>query len=472
MRQRRWASAAAVSGAAVLLLAACGGGSSHPDEWDDGVAPFVDYVEAARGLEFRHPIEVEFLTDDEWEQSVADDYENLELTDEDRVFLTHGAGMFRALGLAEGDLDLLESYESLSAEGAVGSYDHEEERMVMRGSADDLTVQSTIVHELTHTLQDQHYDLGSLFEDAADSETDSEDAVRALVEGDADRVQEMWVDDLGAAQLEEYEAASEKQGADALEALEDLPESILTFFVAPYVLGAGFIEVLIADSGEVAVDEAFRRPPGPDQHILDPFTYLADERPSGVEIPDLADGEEPVEEMSGSFGALSWHVVLSERLEPSLALSTVDLWETDGYVAFTRDDVLCVRMIFVAKDGAAAIEATEKFEAWRDLMPAAAGAGVERTDDSIQLETCDPGADADVLTGDGRGFAGIAAPAIRSTLSASALAEGATLEQAGCYGSGVVEQLSAEILGAEELSDEQLAEVQEAAFSSRSDCFG
>ena len=97
--------------------------------------------------------------------------------------------MFRALGLVEGDVDLFDKSNELQGKGIIGYYSYEDERLRVRGTELTPAVESTIVHELTHALQDQNFDLGKRFEelDKADDANSSaaSDGFDALVEGDA-----------------------------------------------------------------------------------------------------------------------------------------------------------------------------------------------------------------------------------------------------------------------------------------------
>ena len=66
----------------------------------------------------------------------------------------------------------------------------------------DVDVRVTLVHELTHALQDQHFDLTKL-DDAV--ETSGEDfALTALVEGDATSVEDDYLFSLPQAEQDAY----------------------------------------------------------------------------------------------------------------------------------------------------------------------------------------------------------------------------------------------------------------------------
>ena len=89
------------------------------------------YVEGVRGLRFDHPIPVDFLTADAFE---------------DRASLSDAVGRqgprrpgglqaeLRALGLASGDLDLEAILDQLSEEGTIGLYVPKDKRIYMRGT--------------------------------------------------------------------------------------------------------------------------------------------------------------------------------------------------------------------------------------------------------------------------------------------------------------------------------------------------
>ena len=102
-------------------------GPPHPDAWDERVQDYVDIVEDERGLDFEHPVYVDFLPDAEFADQVTADEEDL--TAEDREEIEQSTGLFRALGLLEGDVDLFEQANELNGAGIVGYYSYEDERI-------------------------------------------------------------------------------------------------------------------------------------------------------------------------------------------------------------------------------------------------------------------------------------------------------------------------------------------------------
>src|SRR5689334_14202885 len=99
----------------VALLASVAGGAfffasrhhgpSYPKQWDARVAPLVSFVERERGLDFDHPVAVKFLSEAEFKKTVTTSADSL--TKSDRADIRNTQAFLRALGLIDGDTDLL-----------------------------------------------------------------------------------------------------------------------------------------------------------------------------------------------------------------------------------------------------------------------------------------------------------------------------------------------------------------------------
>src|SRR2546430_4207437 len=79
--------------------------------------------------------------------------------------------VFRALGFIGGKVDLLRAYETHQTSGTLAYYDPDRQEIIVRGTALDVAHRVTVAHELTHVLQDQHFDLRALQKRATASET-------------------------------------------------------------------------------------------------------------------------------------------------------------------------------------------------------------------------------------------------------------------------------------------------------------
>ena len=454
-----------VLGAGAFALSRRDSGPSFPKEWDARVVRMVEFVERERELTFDHPVRIDFLDEAEWEEQGSIDDEDV--TDEDRQLLEHGAGLFRAVGLAEGDLDLLSDTEELGTSGTVGRYSFEEQLITVRGTELSREVEATLVHELTHVLQDQHFKIGERLQRLGDDDTD-EGSLRALVEGDADRIENEWVEDLPDEERAVLEEERSESGDAANETLDELPSSLVTFFAADYILGSGFLSILEAADGTSAIDDAFRSPPGPEEHVFDPLSYLEDDEPSDVDLPSV--NGEAIEDMDGDFGAVSWFLMLAEQIDPVEALAAVDGWGGDAYRAYTDDDRTCVALRFVGETEGAATTMETSLAEWAAAMPAEAGAIVARTGDVVNVATCDPGPAADVLEGNGRSRETISLVATRTTLATQVLASGGTNDQARCFSSGLLASLGYDLIVDDEPTAAQEEQIQQLATDQAAAC--
>lgn len=417
----------AVLGAVALLAASDDEG--HPSEWDPRVAELASFVEDERGLRFDHPVHVDFLSPDEYTEATTTTDEDL--LDEDRTELDRYAGQLRALGVASGELDLFEAFNQVSDGGTLAFYDPFDQRVRVRGTEMTVGLEVTIVHELTHALQDQHFDLEGLF----DSELDdgAATAYRALIEGDALRIEDAYVaGELSAAQQDQYD---EEFGAelDASEAATaDVPPFVSAVVSAPYALGRPFVLMLLNDGGNAAVDDAFSERPSTEEHLLDPLSFL---RGDEGDLLDLdPEGElEPFED--GPFGAIGWYLFLAERIDPETAFDAALGWGGDGFVAYEADDVVCVRVAFVGDTAEDEAEMATALEAWRAAMPGERSEAIE-VDGHPGIEACDPGTDQDTaLTG--RSADSLFLPSLWGYLVADASSV-LNPDQSACYARGVL----------------------------------
>jgi hypothetical protein len=380
----------AVAVGLVLTIAAIGavtflgddGGPSYPDAWDPRIEPLADFVSNERGLLFEHPVYVDFLDEAAFDAQAT---EGPGPTDEEREELERFAGLFRAFGLVSGEIDLYETGNELMSDGVLAHYSPETKRITVNGDTLDASTRVTVVHELTHALQDQHFDLAKV--QAATDDVTSE-TLTAVIEGDATRIENRYFDQLTDAEKEEAFAGYADDGEEA--DYGRFPRVIVSSFGAPYALGESFVGILSEAKGESTVSDAITSPPASTEQVLDPFAYLAGDEPLAVAEPALADGEESFD--SGTLGALFLYLMLNERMDPKEALAVADGWAGDAYVAFTREGTTCVRAEFAAESGDALARMARAVEAWAAAMPV--GSVQVSVDAHLSIESCDPGVDA------------------------------------------------------------------------------
>ena len=253
-------------------------------------------TEALRGLRFRAPVEV---TIDDARALRA--YVDRALRD---TQLQRAMRRYVALGALEPSVDIRALLLAVMDEELIGYYDPTEKRLAVRadiaralGAATasherSLTWRATVVHELVHALQDQHFALGETIE--RERSTDEDNAFGALIEGDATFV---------------MLAYTAQQAGETIATLAEHPEQILSAMTrspdqltgalrrAPALLrepllfryreGAYFCAQLYRAGGWARVDAAHRAPPRSTLSLTRVERYLQDQPEPTVALPSL-----------------------------------------------------------------------------------------------------------------------------------------------------------------------------------------
>ena len=416
---------------------------AYPNEWDARVTDLVTFVENERELDFEHPVHIDFLTPEEYSAAARSD--EAELTDEDREELEDAEALMRALGLVSDDVDLFDASNDLSDSGTLAYYDDTTGRITVRGTEMTVDLQATLVHELTHALQDQHFDLGRL----RDFTTTGESAAfRAVVEGDASLVEDHYVGSLDAADLAEYEASIDEQ----LEAApyDGIPSFLTASFSAPYALGTPLVGIVQADGGWDAVNDMLETPPTTEVELLDPLVYLDGITVRDVDLPEPAEGVEVIEE--SDFGAITLYLMLATRMDALDAFDAADSWGGDAYRTERDDGVLCTTIATEAVDDESADTLEDALSTWAEGTDAT----VEREAELVVLRSCDPGAEdlADPVTDP---FDALALPATRSyVILGTVLQEDASPDEGACVADTVIAQVPLDVLSNPDPSDDEL----------------
>src|SRR5581483_9413698 len=113
----------------------------------------------------------------------------------------------------------------------------------------------TMAHEITHALQDQHYNFQELLglrarrtgAGAADVVPDQQAAARALIEGDAILVQRMYQATTIQDPAELQRLADDEAAASAAVDMTDLPYVVYQSTYFPYLYGPPFIYGVIGE---------------------------------------------------------------------------------------------------------------------------------------------------------------------------------------------------------------------------------
>jgi len=355
--------------------------SWFPKKWDPQVAPIADEVARLRGLDFVHPVAIQYLAPADFEKKLgaSDD-----VTNEVRARVEREEGVFRALGFLGGKDDLLKGFNTAESSGTLAYYSFVDKDIIVRGTTLDVEHRVTIAHELTHVLQDQHFDLTKLERTADASETGDSGALRALVEGDAVRIEDDYRKQLSKADQSEYArelaAESDRVGAETA----STPKIVDLLLGAPYQFGPSTIRVLFESGGNDAVNNALTGPV-PSTEV---FSQAGDvDPPVPVEAPAPSpDGV--VKDDPESFGPFEMFLTLATRIDPVRALAVSDFVGGGRAITFQSNGITCYRVAVAPNDSASREPLLDAVKAW------AAGrvrTSIDAAGDLVQFTVCDPG---------------------------------------------------------------------------------
>lgn len=338
------------------------------------VAELSDHVAQARELEFLRPVDVELEDDEQFEARLLETFE------EDIAEIEDAEVFYRALGLLDPDTNLLDELRAIYSAGVLGFYDPETDELVVRGRTTTPYVQQTIVHELVHALDDQHFELDR--DQYDDRKDEIESGFSALVEGNARRIETAWLDE----QPEEFreQARAEEQSFAAGIDVGAFPEILLFEIGAPYQLGQVFVRQLLAEGGgERAVDAAFDDPPTTSEQVLFPPRYF--EREPRVEVPaPPADGEIVDDGVVGALFLFGLLTTGESTVGQSEAFGAVEGWGGDWAVTWRDGDTSCVRIDLVGDTDQDTDEIEQTLTDWAEQMPAS----ISTVEDRVRVDSC------------------------------------------------------------------------------------
>ncbi|HUJ72124.1 MAG TPA: hypothetical protein VLZ30_07755, partial [Verrucomicrobiae bacterium] len=222
-----------------------------------------------RGLPFKSPVNYKMIDRAELRrvlvEKIKEQYTEQEMHDYSRAM--------SAMGLVPEGTDILNVMVSLYNEQVAAFYVPEERALY---TFKDLAFSSNLdkmllSHELTHALQDQHFDLLK-FPLKIKTDDDLALATSALVEGDATVLMTRWyVENVDPSKMLGDLGAMLGQNTAKL---REAPPYLRAMLLFPYQQGQQFAMALYVAGGTKAIDAAFRNPPLCTKDILHPEKYL------------------------------------------------------------------------------------------------------------------------------------------------------------------------------------------------------
>src|ERR1043165_4168746 len=197
----------------------------------------------------------------------------------------HAAEMLlRAFGLAPRDFAYRSFLVKLLTEQVAGYYDPKAQQFYLADWIELDGQKPVMAHELTHALQDQHFNL-KRFEKWPKGDSDAELAAHALIEGDATLAMTIYMSKNPLVAL----AFIKSLGAQELasEQFRQAPRALRESLLFPYEEGSTWATQLYKRGGWEMVTQAFTKLPQSSEQILHPPKYFSHEAPVKPSLPDL-----------------------------------------------------------------------------------------------------------------------------------------------------------------------------------------
>ncbi len=262
-----------------------GASETSTDEQTD-LDAFVDeaiaFIEETRRRNFLDRPDVELVDVDTMTRIVLDDLESELAADPEGSAAS--LAFARSVGFFGPDDGFLDVYEVFVSGGVLGVYFPSSDRLLVRSNGElTLLAKATVVHELVHAFDDQHFGL-----DRPELSTDGDAAwaFTAAVEGSATVIEDLWRDSLSAA--DQAELAAEEAVFEVGD-IFSLDFGFLLYQTAVYDYGNTWLNGRIAEEGISAVDDAVANPAVSSEAVIE-LPGTVDPAIIDVSFPDV-DGE-------------------------------------------------------------------------------------------------------------------------------------------------------------------------------------
>jgi hypothetical protein len=190
----------------------------------------------------------------------------------------------RAYGLAPADFAYRAFLIKLLTEQVAGYYDPKAQQFYLADWIELEGQKPVMAHELTHALQDQHFNL-KRFEKWPKGDSDAELAAHALIEGDATLAMTLYLAKHPMVALAFFRSLGTQENAS--EQFKRAPRALRESLVFPYEAGSNWATEVYRRGGWDMVSKAFTKLPQSSEQIMHPEKYFEYEAPVKVVLPDL-----------------------------------------------------------------------------------------------------------------------------------------------------------------------------------------
>jgi hypothetical protein len=339
------------------------GEGGPPGPTPPAIAEVEDQVQQVRDLAFLRDVDAEPVSEERIDRDLAAAFD----ATYPRRLYDRRTLAWRTIGAIPPDADLRSSLAAFQQGQVVGFYNPTDGQLVYLGDDAagglDTTERVILAHELTHAIDDQHFDLGRLDAIAARCRDEALQAALGAVEGSA----QFFAFEV----LRTFPPEPGDDPGTGGSGLPDAPAFVTALQLWPYEEGLRFVSDLEARGGTALVDRALRQLPVSTEQILHPGRWPAD-RPTPVDVADLAPALGPGwRDLDVMVVGEAWlQELLDLRLDPSSAERAAAGWDGGLYRAWTdgEDVGVVLRTVWDSEEDAQTF--STQLEAWTDVADA------------------------------------------------------------------------------------------------------
>jgi len=192
--------------------------------------------------------------------------------------------LLRAFGLAPKEFAYRAFLIKLLTEQVAGYYDPKAQQFYLADWIELEGQKPVMAHELTHALQDQHFNL-KRFEKWPKGDSDAELAAHALIEGDATLAMTLYMAKNPLVALAFIRSLGAQEAAS--EQFRQAPRALRESLLFPYEEGSAWATQLYKRGGWEMVSQAFTKLPQSSEQILHADKYFSYEAPQKITLPDF-----------------------------------------------------------------------------------------------------------------------------------------------------------------------------------------
>src|SRR5678816_4499612 len=192
--------------------------------------------------------------------------------------------LLKAFGLAPQTFAYRSFLFLLLTEQVAGYYDPKAQQFYLADWIELEGQKPVMAHELTHALQDQHFNL-KRFENWPKGDSDAELAAHALIEGDATLAMTLYMAKNPLVALAFIRSLGAQEVAS--EQFKQAPRALRESLLFPYEEGSAWATQLYKRGGWEMVSQAFTKLPQSSEQILHADKYFAYEAPQKLSLPEF-----------------------------------------------------------------------------------------------------------------------------------------------------------------------------------------